>query len=198
MAVLEAHDNTTGKLYTLVSTDKALHVVGIAGTASLGTVGIDQSAGNPSATITRPANTTAYAAGDGISTEAGANLTLATGLTAGSKFAIYSASIRSTDAAVIGGATTYLLHLFNAVPTAIADNAAHAVVTADAAKYLGYITLSAMEDVGDFINKRTDEINAVMSLAAAGTSIYGQLQTVGAFTPASGTVYTIELVLGAL
>jgi len=37
-----------------------------------------------------------------------------------------------------------------------------------------------------------------MSLAAAGTSIYGQLQTVGGFTPASGTVYTIELVLGAL
>ena len=198
MAVLEAHDNTTGKLYTLVSTDKALHVVGIAGTASLGTVGIDQSAGNPSGTITRPADTTAYAAGDGISTSGGANVTFATGLTAGSKFAIYSASIRSDDAAVIGGATTYKLHLFNATPTVIADNSAHAVVTADAAKYLGYITLLVMEDAGDFITKRTDGINAVMSLASGATSIYGQLETVGGFTPASGTVYTIELALGAL
>ena len=191
--------DTNGSLQAVaVTTSGEVKVVSSAGTAVIGKVIISQSAGNPSGTITRPANTTAYAAGDGISTAAGANLTFATGLTAGSKFAIYSARIRSDDAAAIAGATTYKLHLFNAAPTAIADNAAHAVVTADAAKYLGYITLSAMEDVGDFINKRTDEINAVMSLAAAGTSIYGQLQTVGAFTPASGTVYTIELVLGAL
>ena len=160
--------------------------------------GLVGESGNPSATITRPADTDAYAAGDGISTSAGANLTFATGLRAGAKLVIYSASIRSDDAAVIAGATTYKLHLFNAAPTAIADNAAHAVVTADAAKYLGYITLSAMEDAGDFISKRTDEINAVMSLAAAGTSIYGQLETVAGFTPASAKVYTIELVLGAL
>ena len=184
MSLLSTLSGITNKVENLYSRKGALEIIGQAGSAS--------------ATITRPANTTAYAAADGISTEAGANLTFATELAAGSKFAIYSASIRSTNAAIISGATTYKLHLFNAAPTAIADNAAHAVVTADVAKYLGYITLSAMEDAGDFISKRTDAINAVMSLAAAGTSIYGQLQTVGGFTPASGTVYTIELVLGAL
>ena len=163
-----------------------------------GAIYVISEASNPSDSITRPANTTAYTANDVISIVAGENLEFATGFPAGSKFAIFSAIMRSDDAAVISGMTTYRLHLYNAAPTAIADNAAHAVITADAAKYLGYITLSAMEDAGDYVVKRTDGINAVFSLATAGTSIFGQLQTIGAFTPASATVYTIELVLGAL
>jgi hypothetical protein len=166
--------------------------------ATKGTSSFVSAAGNPSASVTRPADTTAYAANDVISTAAGANITFTTGMPTGSKLAIYSAIMRTTDAGVIAGMTSYRLHLYSSAPTAIADNAAHALVTADAAKYLGYITLSALEDRGDLLFKRSDGINAVMSLATGSATLYGQLQTVGAFTPTSGTVYTIELVMGAI
>ncbi len=152
--------------------------------------------GNPSDTITRTADTALYAANDVISTSGGEIMEFAIGLGSGAKFIIYSAIMRTNDAGVIAGMLTYRLHLYTTAPTAIADNAAYAVITADVAKYLGYITLKALEDAGDFIFKYTSEINAVMALS--GTSIFAQLQTIGTFTPASGTITTIELCIGEL
>lgn len=154
--------------------------------------------GSPSDSLARPNDTTAYVANDAMSTAGGENLEFATGLENGAKLLIYSAQILGTDSAVPSGMTTFRLHLFNAAPTAIADNAAWALASADAAKYLGYITLSAPEDMGDVIFKRTDGINAAIACAAASATIYGQLQTLGAFTPVAEKIYTIQLCLGVI
>lgn len=45
-------------------------------------------------------------------------------------------------------ASAFRLHLYNATPAVIADDATYVVVTADGAKYLGYIDLGTAVDLG--------------------------------------------------
>ncbi len=149
--------------------------------------------------ITRPSNTTAYTAGDVIGV---ADTTVAAN--AGSAILSFSlhgiasgqAMITGADlllalTAVPSGMTSFRLHLYDAAPAAILDNAAWDLVTADRGSYLGYIDVGTPIDVGGTLFVQTDQINKQITLK--GGTLYGLLVTNGGFTPTSAAVYTVRL-----
>jgi hypothetical protein len=160
----------------------------------LGTVKVISNEGNPTAIITRPNNTTAYDAGDIIGGNSSSILTFSNVLpTKGVGFIVICAWMKIAVNAVPVGMSSFRLHIYNASPTNIADGVAFNLATADLAKYLGYITLSTPTDFGDNLFTQIENINFKRTLATTSNSIYGMLQTVGAFTPSAQAVKTIGL-----
>ena len=148
---------------------------------------------NSSGTVTRTADTEAYAALDVISTAEGEVITFATvATTPASQLHISRVKMRIDIAAVPAGMDGFRLHLYNASPTAIADNVAYNLPAGDRAKYLGYITLNAPVDLGATLWSETD-CDFTAQLATGSTSVYGLLQTLAAYTPSSADLFTIGL-----
>jgi hypothetical protein len=145
-------------------------------------------------TITRPSNTDAYIAGDVIGdTNGSAILSFTLTGSAGGHVWICGADLRWDLSAVPSGMTSWRLHLFDAAPTAIADNAAFDLPSGDRAAYLGYIDLPTIVDVGSTLWVQQDNIYKKIKLAAASTTLYGLLVTNGGYTPGSGSVARIRL-----
>ena len=153
---------------------------------------------NPSATQTRPNNATPYTAGDVVGQDAAANMTFTTTLAAASGFIVVGASLEIDVAAIPSGMAGYRLHLYNAAPTAIADNAAYNLPSGDRAKYLGYVTFTTPVDLVDTLWAMDDGARLAGKLAAASVTLTGILETLGAYTPTASTVKTIELLLAAV
>lgn len=149
-------------------------------------------AGNAITTTTTCANAT-FAAGTLLGGLDATYLTFDTGLAAGSGFLITGATVEIDAAAVPAGMSTFKLHLYDAAPTAIADNAAFDLPEADRAKYLGYITLAAPIDLGATLWSQNDNLNFNGKLSSAGTTLYGIMTTDGAYTPTSECVKKITL-----
>jgi hypothetical protein len=151
--------------------------------------------------ITRPANTTAYDASDLIGerdaatpANAGNAIIVLPGIgPAGGTVLMRKMRLEIEALSVPSGMTSFRVHLFNASPTAILDNAPFVgVVAADTKKYLGYVTLGTVADLGAMLAAGATEINEEFTLAAGDTSLYALVETVGGFTPASETVFTLE------
>lgn len=151
--------------------------------------------------FTRPANTTAYTAGDvigvaDVSVAANAGSAIhefaSIGPSAGA-IIITGADLRIDAAAVPPGMTSFRLHLYDAAPTAILDNAAWDLPAGDRAAYLGYIDMGTAVDVGSTLYAQADQINKQFKLASGATSLYGLLVTNGGFTPGSAAVKRIRL-----
>jgi hypothetical protein len=142
------------------------------------------------ATITRPANITAYTALDVV----GGAFELP-GLTLGSNqdLQVVSSCLRIDVAAIPAGMTTFRLHLYSATPpSAIADNAAFDLTSADRAVYLGYVDLGTALDLGATLFCQADNINKSVRLTTGG--MFGYLVTTGGFTPAGNSeVYSVAL-----
>lgn len=155
--------------------------------------------GNPGVSITRPDDTTAYTAGDVFGTSPGTNIEFEDTLPEDSQhFYIVGAKLIYNVNAVISGMSSFTLHLYDSAPTAIADNTAWTLVTADKDKYLGSIEIDTPVDLGDVLVSHKDSINIKRKLLTDSTSIYGILVTDGAFTPGSEDVIDISLqIVGA-
>lgn len=150
--------------------------------------------GSSTATITRPADTTAYTAGDVVGTSPAANIEFTNILpTAGEHFYITDAKIEVEKSAVPGGMDTFTLHLFDTAPTAIADNTAWTLLLADGGKYLGSIIFTVPVDLGTTLISFKNSLALKRKLAASSTSIYGQLVTDAGWTPAASDVVNITL-----
>lgn len=151
----------------------------------------------PSASQTRPNNTTAYANNDVVGEDPAANLTFSNVLgNAGGGFIIYGVTLRVDVAAVPAGMQEFRLHLYSSAPTAIADNTAFDLPSGDRAKYLGYITLDEVKDLGStLIVQQSANVPRTFSgkLASASTSLYGILETVYGYTPTASAVKTVTL-----
>jgi hypothetical protein len=146
------------------------------------------------ATVTRPANADAYAAGDVVGATAAAITFATVGPTAG-HVVITGADLRIDVASVPAGMTSFRLHLYDATPpSALANNAAWDLPSGDRSNYLGYIDLGTPVDVGSTLFVQADGINKKVKLAAASTSLYGYLVSNGGFTPAGNSeVYAPRL-----
>jgi hypothetical protein len=194
-----------------------------AGTSLLGTVGVDQTtdgttnkvqahlnvaaaavtAANPiqvqsvgfsaSSSQARPNDTTPYTAGDVVGAAATNRSFASLGSINAGHIVITGAWLKYKAAAIISGMTTWRLHLYNAAPTNIADNAAYSLADADEDKYIGYIEFSALEDLVANLWRRVDNLNLKTKHSAASTTIYGLLETVGGFTPAANTVVEVGI-----
>jgi hypothetical protein len=179
-----------------------------AGSALIGKIGIDQttpgttdsvtvkgSAGDVSVTLTRTADTNAYAANDVLGAATGSTAALSFANlcpVSGGSIMITSSSLEVDASAVISGETSYTLHLYNVTPpSALGDNAAFDLPSGDRASYLGAINLGAPVDLGSTLYVATDGINK--QIKCSGTGLFGYLVTVGAYTPTSARVYVINL-----
>lgn len=139
------------------------------------------------ATITRPANTTAYTAND-VMGAAAAAFELTNVGPAGAHVMFTSVDIMGFVSAVPSGMTGFYLHLYDATPpSAPADNAAFNLPSGDRANYLGYIDIGTPLDLGDTIFAQATLLNQQFKLASGQTSLWGVLQTKGAFTPAGNS-----------
>ncbi len=179
------------------------------GTNIMGIVGIDQTTpgisngfaitgkktGNVvSASFTRPNDTTAYLDKEVIGTNPAANLVFNNVLAGtGASFAIVGGLMVLKTGTIPAGITSLKLHLFDAAPTPIADNAAFNILAADADKYLGFVPFSVVKDFGDTLSIQDDNLSILRKLAVGSTSLYGVLQTETAFTPPASLEIIIKL-----
>jgi hypothetical protein len=157
---------------------------------------VDTLAYGPSnVSFTRPANTTAYTAGDVVSdsTSAPTIFEFTNIGYAGGRVVLQSASLRIDVGSVPAGMGAFRLHLYTSSPTAINDNAAFNLPAADRSKYVGYVELTTPQDLGDTLWSQTDYIGLQIKLDSASTSLYGILETRSAFTPTSAAVKTLRL-----
>jgi hypothetical protein len=158
------------------------------------TVRTISSTGSVSNTITRPDNTTAYTANDVIGTSSSANIEFADLITyKGEGFFVTGAWLMIPINAVPSGMDGFRLHLYNAEPTDIVDNAAYNLPSADRSKYLGYIDFEVPVDLGDTLYSQVNNINLKRKFVNNSNTVYGILQTLAAYTPAAETVYTVGL-----
>jgi len=165
-----------------------------AGEAHIGEVGGRMTA--VAVTLTRPADTIAYAAKDAVSnsTSAPTVLTFAdmARINAGSGYIVKARLMtnQSTNTA------RFRLHLYHTTPTAINDNAAHTLLWANRVNRIGYVDLPAMQTEGsgsDAANSQNDTIRMPFVCAAGGRSVFALVETLDIFTPANGQIFYIEL-----
>lgn len=147
-------------------------------------------------TFARSANTTTYAAGSVIGTATSALHELTNIGSAGGHVMLSDLLLLIYRDTLPSGMSTFRLHLYDAQPDARADGAAWDLASAgDRSKYLTYIDIDIPLDLGSTLCVTMADVNRRVKLADGSTSLWAQLQTIGSFTPASGT--TKRLVLGA-
>lgn len=156
---------------------------------------------SPSITFTRPANTTAYTAGDvigiadaGTAANAGSAIHELTGCgMQGGEVYVTDVTVTAVLAAIPSGMSSFRVEVYNASPTAILDNAAYSLLAADKAKHV--LTVDSIVPVakGAILRGRVSGVNEKVKLASGSSSLFVQLVTVGGFTPTSAESYTITL-----
>ena len=164
-------------------------------------VGFVSTAFRAAVTITRPSNTTGYTAGDvigiadsGTPANAGsAIITLPSIGPSGGYVLIQSVRLMIGNTTVPAGMGAFRLHLYMEAPGAVLDNAAFDLVSGDVGKYAGYVDLPAPQDLGSIIMTQADYPGTLIKLAAGSTSLFAELETRNAYTPASGTVYDLRV-----
>jgi hypothetical protein len=155
------------------------------------------------ATITRPANTTAYAALDAISDSTStptcitfANMAPEVGSNGGSGY-IVKARMLTNQSTFTG---RIRLHIYSTAPTAINDNSPFTLLWANRANRIGFITFPAAATEGtgsDSANAiaapGTGNIALAFKCANGDQSLYALAETLDGFTPTSGQIFFFEL-----
>lgn len=168
-----------------VKRDVATLTALLASTLSVNQVG---AAYSPAVSFTRPADTTAYAAGDVV----GGVLALTAAGPNGGTMIINGASLEIDIASVPTGMAGFRLYLYSVTPpSALADNAPFDLAAGDRAGFLGFIDLDTPTDFGSTLFVQADNINKQVRLFDA--SLYGYLVTTGGFTPVNAAVHKVSL-----
>lgn len=154
---------------------------------------------NPSTTLTRPNDTTAYASGDLVANSTTASAVAALQFTvarvAGGSFQILKGRLSKTKVDITNAA--FRLHLFGADPTSPdptnGDNGAF--VPSAAASYLGAIDFTSMILFTDGAAGNGAPLvgSSIVVDLSSGQVIYGLLEARGAYTPAAQEVFTLTL-----
>lgn len=151
----------------------------------------------PAYTFTRPADTTAYTAGDLVANNvtAGSVVPISWVMPLGATFAVHG--IRIFKSTTVATNASFRLHLYAALPTvANGDNGAWS--SSQASMYLGNIsaTMLAFTDGCSFASP----IIPVISLnicrgTVAARTIYGLLEVTAAYTPGSAETFSTQLIV---
>lgn len=143
--------------------------------------------------VTRPNDTSSYAAGDVIGSATGSTAALTFALAVGAgEFMITSVELEIDASAIISGETSYRLYVYSVTPpSALGDNAAFDLPSGDRASFIGYVDLGSVADLGSTLYVRNDAINVQITLASA--NVFGYLVTNGAYTPTASRVYKVTL-----
>lgn len=156
-----------------------------------------------SATITRPADTTAYASGDLVANSVTAGSVNALQFTTAARISggsgrVVGARIQKSTNVVTNAA--FRLHLFTVIPTftSAGDNSAlSTVVVATDKGYLGYIDIPAMTGFSAVAwgTGAPDNTREAVNFVAVAQTLYGVLEARGAYTPGNAEVFTVSLIV---
>jgi hypothetical protein len=153
------------------------------------------STANPSSTLTRPSDTTAYAVGDLVASSTTAGSVSVPNVAAAAASA-GSGSIRRlrlyTNKTSGMDGISFVVELWTAAPTfSNGDNGAYAVATG-AANFLGSFTptLTQVAD-GAYGVALPDVGSGIDFKLASGTAVYWTMKALTAFTPASAQTFTV-------
>lgn len=147
----------------------------------------------PSITFTRPANTTAYTAGDVIGSTSSAIHELTSVASSSSYVFVQSIQLLINSTSVPSGMAGFRVHLYSSSPTAIADNAAYTFTSSDATAWQDSYDLGTPAVRGSMLRAQAYYQGGIMKLQSASSSMYAVLETLGAYTPASGTAHTLRV-----
>ena len=141
----------------------------------------------PSASFTRPSNTTAYTAGDVVSVTAGAAMEF----TSGGEGLVRAAVL--IDSAAESTKPEFDLFLFTVKPTIAADNAAFAPTDAEMLNCVGVIVFLAADFKTGSGNGITQADVSDMGYTAPDGILYGVLVARNAYVPVSAEVFAVRL-----
>lgn len=143
---------------------------------------------DPVVTFNRPADTTAYAAGDVV----GGVLQFTPCGPSSQSIMLLGAQLEIDRSDIPAGMTSYRLHLYSVTPpSALADNAPWDLAAGDRSAYRGYVDLGAPADFGSTLYVEQNSINKQVRLV--GVELYAYLVTNSAYTPAASTAHKITL-----
>ena len=192
------HDALT-ELAAAIDTELQVDVVGSlpAGSAHIGAVGGHTA--KPAATVTRPADTTAYAAGDVVNAATGAVITFS-GCARANGLGGVIQHAKLVDSANQTTKGDFELWLFDTTFTPDNDNAAFTPTDAELATVVCVIDLSYATFVGDAtagdggnVLHQSDVLNRAFTCETADTALYGALVVRNAYTPVSDETFAIQL-----
>lgn len=141
--------------------------------------------------MTRPNDTTGYTAGDVIGDATNGGRMQFTNMAKTGGGPVLVTGVQLEIDVDTPPASAFRLWLFSANPTAISDNAAFDVVSGDRVNLLGYVDIPAPVDGGSIAMSEANGIAKQIKLT--GTSAYGILQAVSAYTPVAQAVYKVTL-----
>lgn len=142
--------------------------------------------------FTRPSNTTAYAAKDVVSADPSTirTFTSIARISGGSGYLVKAQLFSSVAAEV----QRMRLHLYNtSSPTVLDDNVANTMLYADAGKYVGFIDFPALATETGSSAAQALWTGAIGFTTSGNANLFGVLETLDAYTPASAATYTIRL-----
>lgn len=147
-----------------------------------------------SATVTRPADTTQYGANDLVanSTTAGSVVPMQFGVSKviGGRGKIFR--VRLFKDAETTTAASFKLHLFSASPTVSnGDNGAYAVTSV--ANYIGAVAIDMSSSATATTTDLWKDGSCALGFEVRDGALYGLLEAIGAYAPASGEVFTVTL-----
>jgi len=149
-----------------------------------------------SASFTRPANTTAYTAKDAVANSASSPAVLTFSDMAGEEGGagyLVKARLMTNQSA---NAARFRLHLFHTAPTPVNDNDQQTLLWANRANRVGHVDFDACQTEGtgsDAANTSNTTLRLAFVCAAASKVLYGLLEALDAFTPASEQQFFVEL-----
>lgn len=152
-----------------------------------------------SASVTRPANTVAYAAGEAVCASTSADCTpLAFPAGKIPDGAGVITGVRLMKSGTVTANASFIIELYDAVPTVVGvhDASSYSPLWADRATYLGYATCSQPVLNADNVAFDCTLSNPAGNLAFksdASQQIYGMIQASGAYVPSSSEVFEVTL-----
>lgn len=149
----------------------------------------------------RPANTTAYAVGDVVGAadattpeNAGSAIFTLPGLaSSGGSIRIESVELFIASTSVPVGMAGFRLHLFTGQPNPLLDNDPLDLKAVEVDRYQNFVSIPTPVDLGSTIFARSTDAPRVIPLRPYSQRLFFELQTLGGYTPASGTVYTLKV-----
>jgi hypothetical protein len=145
------------------------------------------------ASFSRPANLTAYTAGDVVGSNTSAIHQLTNAGPLGGFVLVQSVDLLIENSALPSGMSGFRLHLYTVSPAAIVDNASFSLATQEISSYVGFVDLPTPQDMGSVLYSQLDYVGRLLQLGSNSTTLFCELETRGAYTPNSGTGYTIKM-----
>ena len=146
--------------------------------------------------ITRPADTTAYAAGDGVGTASTVVQTL-NGAARQNSGGGRILTVRLFKSGTTVTNATFSVLFFNTAPTTVADNAAFNLLYAQQDRYIGTVALSTMTVQGSGGGFAATVANPPVwySTASGSKALYAVIIATAAYTPASAETFQLSVTL---